>query len=537
MSTSTITDAVTAETARTGTWARLRQGMSRAREQAAERRGRPGHRGWTMRGGGRATWVTPPSELEGTTNHVCGLWPFSAGVGLPTVGVPLGPHQQYAGTVCADPVSWYLAGFITNPSAFILGLPALGKSSLLRHICLILPAWGILPIILSDTKGEHVELVRSLEGQVIPVGRGLNSINVLDLGPLVPHLNDLPEELRASTLEDLRARRMHSLKGLLELVMGAPLNTVETNVLNAVLRHLDACAATIPSVRPGTVQAGIPVMGDVRHMIESRHRIVREVVRDRDDKTRYDDRTENLLDALRALDLGGTFGDIFGRHTTLPIEMEKAVVFDMHTIEDTDLDLQAALQLVCWAYASSVVQSAKVLAGAGLRPERHYLMVMDELWRMLQASPLMVNPIDSLTRLNRNKALGQIMVTHTMNDLKLGTEEATLKAWGFVERSAMVFLGGLSAQEMGNLATVFKMSQREMDQLDEWTAEGGYDESTGEAGVPPGRGKFLLKLGSKPGVPFDVALSPLGEHLHKTDSRWEQLKERRRGGFYAEDVA
>lgn len=519
-----VAAAVAEETARTGTWARFRQGMSRVREQAAQRRGRPGHRGWTMRGGGRATWVTPPSELEGTTNHVCGLWPFSVGVGLPTVGVPLGPHQQYAGTVCADPVSWFLAGFITNPSAFILGLPALGKSSLLRHICLILPAWGILPIILSDTKGEHVELIRSIEGQVIPVGRGLNAINVLDLGPLVEYLEELPPDLRGSTLEDLRARRMNSLKGLLELVMHAPLNTVESNVLNAVLRHLDA-------------QPGIPVMGDVRRMIEERHPVVRDVVRDRGADSRYDDRTENLLDALRAVDVGGQFGDIFGRHTTVPIEMEKAVVFDMHTVEDTDLELQAALQLVCWSYASSVVQSAKVLAEAGLRPERHYVMVMDELWRMLRASPLMVDPIDALTRLNRNKALAQIMVTHTMNDLKLATEEATLKAWGFVERSAMVFLGGLSAQEMGNLATVFKMSQREMDQLEEWTAEGGYDESTGQSAAPPGRGKFLLKVGSKPGVPFQVALSPLGEHLHDTDSRWAGLRERRSSGARDEDAA
>ncbi|MGB7450045.1 MAG: hypothetical protein WA892_13090 [Ornithinimicrobium sp.] len=519
-----IAAAVAAETARTGGWARFRQGMSRVREQAEQRRGRPGHRGWTMRGGGRATWVTPPNELEGTSNHVCGLWPFSVGVGLPTVGVPLGPHQQYAGTVCADPISWYLAGFLSNPSAFILGLPALGKSSLLRHICVILPAWGILPIILSDTKGEHVELVRSIEGQVIPVGRGLNAINVLDLGPLVTYLDALPPELRNSTLEDLRARRMHSLKGLLELVMHASLNTVEANVLNAVLRHLDR--------EPHT-----PVMGDVREMIEDRHRLVRDVVRDRGDDSRYDDRMENLLDALRAVDSGGQFGDIFSRHTTLPIEMEKAVVFDMHTVEDTDLELQAALQLVCWAYASSVVQSAKVLAEAGLRPERHYVMVMDELWRMLRASPLMVDPIDSLTRLNRNKALGQIMVTHTMNDLKLATEAATLKAWGFVERSAMVFLGGLSAQEMGNLATVFKMSQREMDQLEEWTAEGGYDESTGQSAAPPGRGKFLLKIGSKPGVPFQVALSPLGDHLHKTDSRWAGLRERRLAGRGEDDVA
>jgi hypothetical protein len=47
-----------------------------------------------------------------------------------------------------------------------------------------------------------------------------------------------------------------------------------------------------------------------------------------------------------------------------------------------------------------------------------------------------------------------------MTDLRLPTSEATAKAWCFVERSAMVFLGGLAPAEMGNLREVFAMSLR-----------------------------------------------------------------------------
>jgi hypothetical protein len=54
-----------------------------------------------------------------------------------------------------------------------------------------------------------------------------------------------------------------------------------------------------------------------------------------------------------------------------------------------------------------------------------------------------------------------MMATHTMKDLRLLTSEATAKAWGLVERSAMVFLGGLAPAVMGNLREVFTMSTAE----------------------------------------------------------------------------
>ena len=129
---------------------------------------------------------------------------------------------------------------------------------------------------------------------------------------------------------------------------------------------------------------------------------------------------------------------------------------DLSSIDDGDLALQAAAQSVCWSYGSLTVSAAKHLADAGLAPQRHYFMVMDELWRMLRAAPFMVDFVDALTRLNRNRGLGQAMITHTMDDLKLPSETDTVKAWGFLERSAMVFcpegvvrLSGLTSLSAG----------------------------------------------------------------------------------------
>lgn len=503
-----------------GVRALLRRGALARQVRLEERRHRPGARGWTSRGGGRAAWVTPPVEFEGTANMVCGLWPFAAGSGLPPVGVPLGPHLETAGTVCADPVSWFLNKLILNPSAFILGKPGLGKSTLLRRICTVVPAWGITPMILSDTKGEHVDLVEAQNGQVIRLGRGLGTVNPLDVGPLAARLRDLPEHLQQEVKADLRGRRENTLFGLLELPRGSRLNTLERTVLNAALRELD------PELDK------TPVLGDIRVMIESRHPRLRAIVRDRGDDDRFDSRTEALLDALQAVDAGGQFGETFADQTSNPVDMDRAVVFDMSSVDDTDELYQAALQLVCWSYGAAAIQGAKVMADAGLAKQRIYLMVMDELWRVIRASSLMVERIDALTRLNRQRGLGQIMVTHTMNDLKLDTEADTAKAWGFVERSAMVFLGGLGMQEMGNLATVFGMSDREQQMIDSWADDSTFVDPSIEA-EPPGRGKFLLKLGTKPGVPFRVMLSPLELDLNDTERRWHEAKARRGGGSAA----
>ena len=71
------------------------------------------------------------------------------------------------------------------------------------------------------------------------------------------------------------------------------------------------------------------------------------------------------------------------------------------------------------------------------------------------------------------------MSTHTMNDLRLSKEHLTATAWGFVERSAMVFLGGLAPSEMGNLEEVFALSSKEKALMTDWTGEAVVDQRGG----------------------------------------------------------
>lgn len=499
-----------------GTW------LSRLRETAAEGRAtaslRPGRRGWAGRGTGRVNYVQVPTEFQGTTVQACGLWPFIAGSGSPVIGVPLGRHLLNGSVVCADPIFWFLANLVLNPSCFVLGRPGLGKSTIVRRMVTVLESWGIIPMVLSDTKPDYVDLISAMDGQVIRLGRGRGHLNPLDLGPLVRELEKIPDEgKRRAALDEMHGRRLTTVLGLLALVRGARLESYEASIVTESIRILEEGD-----------RVGAPVIGDITQLVLSRHGRLRALARDRGDEGRYDDRVQNLLDDLVALGGSGAFGDMFAKPTTEHIEMGRPMVFDMSSIDDGDLQMQAALQSVCWNYGSAVVSADKHLAEAGLREQRHYFLVMDELWRMLRAADVMVYFIDALTRLNRQRAIGQAMITHTMNDLELASEHLTKIAWGFVERSAMTFLGGLAESEMGNLERVFAMSSEEKSMITDWSAESGVNPESSTAAAPPGLGKFLLKIGKKPGVPFQSTLTDIELAVNNTNQSWKAAADRAR---------
>ncbi|GAB3583055.1 hypothetical protein [Calidifontibacter terrae] len=492
-----------------GLWARIFARHQRA--APARRELEPTRFGWEIPGGGSTVILDSPPEFRAPCCQIAGLYPFSAGGTLAMVGTALGPHLDGRGVVCADPVSFFVHGLINNPSAFVLGRPGLGKSSLVRHILVQLPDKGIIPLVLSDLKGEHVGLIRNaLAGQVIAPGRGLEYVNPLDLGPLADRLAELPEELRRKAVGDMEGRRQNTMAGLCELALGRRLEAHERNVLNGAILGWVA-------QNPGQT----PVVADLLVYVQSRPQNLAVIVQSRGETARYDTRVEHLVDALLALAGDGVFGDVFAHPTTTPLQMHAPAVFDLSAVDAMDQTLQAGLQLVCWSYGSAAVTAAKYLADAGLAPRRTYCMLMDELWKALRAAEFMVDRVDEITRLNRTLNLAQVLITHTMNDLKLSTPDATEKAFGFVARSEMVYLGGLAPGEMGNLQQVFAMSRKEEGWVTSWSTPGRTNPTTGETDPPPGRGKFLLKIGKDTGIPFQVQLVEAEKALNDTNTNWQ----------------
>jgi hypothetical protein len=155
-----------------------------------------------------------------------------------------------------------------------------------------------------------------------------------------------------------------------------------------------------------------------------------------------------------------------------------------------------------------------------LAPRRWFFTVLDELWRPLRAASGIVDRIDALTRLNRSLGLADAKITHTLKDAEaLGTEADKAKARGFVERAGMVACAGLPKAEMEELGRVVGLSRREIELVSSWSSPPGWAQEGGNE-EPPGRGRFLIKVGGRPGIPIRVAITDTERHLHDTNTRW-----------------
>lgn len=506
---------------------------------------KPGRRGYRGRGAGEHMVIASPDRFRAPSNQLCGLWPFSAGTGAPIVGVPLGRHLRDAAgaSVCCDPISWFQrARLISNPSEFVLGLPGLGKSSLVRRQVIGLHGYGVNPLVLGDLKPDYVDTVRALAGQVITLGPGRGHLNVLDPGDARRAADRLEQaaaaapdrgaaarlrQMRTEVLADAHARRSTVLAALITILRGGtPPDPREETILGVALRVADDRAAHRVGV-PWKAGADVPVLGDLLDVIRDADPEVRRVAIDRGNLDRYRDITESLEATLQALaDEGGRFGTLFARHTTTAMRLDRPVVFDVSSVDDSQQDLQAAVLLACWSSGFGAVNIANVLADAGLEPRRHYFVVMDELWRALRAGRGMVDRVDALSRLNRNRGVGVAMISHTMSDLQaLASAEDRAKARGLVERAGLLLCGGLPESEFELLEGVARFSRAEKNDLTSWTDPPAWDEQAGREAPAPGRGKFLIKVGGRPGIPVRVDLTAVETalQLHDTNRLWHDV--------------
>ena len=491
------------------------EAQAKAEKELAKTPRSPGPRGWRGKGAGGVSYVQAPTEWRGTTVQACGLWPYAAGSGSPMVGVPLGRNMLSGGTLCCDPISWFQhANLISNPSAFVLGLPGLGKSSTVRRMALGLSGFGVNPMIFGDLKPDYVDLVRAMDGQVIELGRGRGSINVLDPGEAYEAADRLTGNARQQVLADAHGRRLTMVGALITILRGEPPTDREETIVDRALKILDER------------HDGIPVLADLLALIQSAPEDLRYVALDRGDIDRYRDITEGLEATLMGLTSGGRFGDIFSQQTTVPMRRDRPVVFDISSIDDSESDLQAAVMLACWSYGFGGINVAHALADAGLEPQRNYFVILDELWRALRAGRGMVDRVDALTRLNRQRGVGMAMISHTMADLmSMPDAHDQMKARGFVERAGMVVCAGLPKDEMPRVNAAVTLSNAEQRMLMGWSAPPSWDPQSGREAEPPGIGKFLVKVGGRPGIPFQVTLTDVERAVNDTNKRWHDAAE------------
>jgi hypothetical protein len=459
--------------------------------------------GWRLPGAGRAAHVAAGPEYQGTTMQLCGLYPFVAGSGTPTAGTPVGRHQLWGEVVCLDPLAWLRAGLVTNPGMFVLGQPGTGKSALVKRLVTGAVATGTRALILGDPKPDYTALVRYVGGQVIRIGRGLDTINPLDAGPLGTALRRLTGAQASQLRAEVRSRRLSLLMALATLIREAKLSNAEEVILGRAIDILD-------DRRDGT---GEPTVGDVLAVIEQGPDLLRSAART-DSQGRYHDRTADLVFTLDLLCTGSLAG-VFDGQTSRPIDLDApAVSVDLSAVKAAGDKLLTAAMLCTWSYGFGCVDAASALADLGVAPRRSYLAVMDELWRALHGAPGLVEHADSLTRLNRARGMASIMITHSLADLDaLATETDRARARGFLDRSAITVLAGLPPRELARVSEITPLTEPERALVASWSAPESYLPGARH----PGRGKYLIKTGERLGIPVQLTLVGPEPELYDTD--------------------
>lgn len=504
-------------------WEQQAAGAVKVRgERAFSRAGARGFRGASA---GTQRVISGPQEWQTTTNFGAGFNPNVIGAPAPMIGTPLGRHVTTGAEIGCDPLAWFREGIIANPSAFVLSLPGLGKSTLIRKMQMGAVAQKQVPIIAGDIKGEYVGFVHQVGGQVITIGHGLGHINPLDVGALgrvIPQLEASgQDEVVQRATEQVHGRQVTMVQTLISLGRGSQPADFEVMLISAALRELYN--------QQDVDWAHPPVLADLIDLLEEGTPELRKKARARTDEA-WDRRVDDLVLSLNAL-LDGQTGQIFDGQTTTPIDVDStAVCIDVSAIDRGDAAMKAAVMMACWSNAFGAIEASHLLADAGLGPQRLFSVVLDEMWQVLSSAPGMVGQVDGLTRLNRTDATALSMITHTFQDLEaLPTEEDRKTAMGFIERAGMVICGGLPNSELDILSSRLSFTDAEGQMITSWStgAPPKRSRTRGARATPPGRGRFMIKPSKdgSPGIPVQTVLFPteVQFRLHDTNVRFDDF--------------
>ncbi|MEV0012710.1 ATP-binding protein [Streptomyces sp. NPDC047973] len=380
--------------------------------------------------------------------------------------------------------------------------PGVGKSAIAKRICLVYNAYGYKLVVPGDVKGEYADLVGELGGQVVRIGRGLDRINPLDSGPLRKILPTLEPGRRATLLSEITGRRSELLHALLTTEMDRRPDPTERNVIEHAIRLVTAAH----------VGEGDPIIPDVIKVLRDGPAELRaQLMVDTEDD--YKALVRGVTHALENLCVGPLSG-LFDGPTTTPLDLSApALSVDLSSLLTAGDHVVSAGLLATWAYAYSSIDSARAV---GLM-NSPLVLPLDEMWRALRAGPGIVDAFDSMTRLNRARNEVTLFITHSLRDPEsLPTPQDRAKALGMIDRCDSMILGALSVGELERVSAQRPLTDAEIALIASWSSSSGTG-LDGTRQVHPGRGKYMLRLGTRPGTPVRLQLTDVERRLYETD--------------------
>jgi len=329
----------------------------------------------------------PPHQA--TSQHVAGIYPFVADVGLghrgPILGVDLNadalwhfsPWETYADTTDRG-------SFSTN--VLVLGAYRAGKSAVIKTLVTRSMAFGHQAVVPSDPKGEWSAVAEAIPGgNVIRLGGAFDTrLNPLDRGPRRTGVTDEQHELM------VKQRRITVLTSLVQAALpGAHLTAVEHA---ALLEALDRCIVhtddqpTLRGVFAELTQISTETNKD-RHLA---HGAIQ---------------PSFVLRRFVNGDLSGLFED----HSTVRFDDDAPIV----VVDTSELfargDLVAQLSQIC-----TTAWNQAVISDRNAHKTRY--VIREEGWRDM-TSLASLQMYQQWLKLSRHYGISNIVILHKMGDL------------------------------------------------------------------------------------------------------------------------
>ncbi|UOT08472.1 hypothetical protein MPY17_40145 (plasmid) [Rhodococcus opacus] len=464
----------------------------------------PPAKGYNEPFGGYQPNIDRGALWQGTTAQLAGLYPFAAAAGAQVRGVPFGRHLHTAEPIGIDPAQWLKDGLVTNTGIWCQMQPGAGKSAFSKRLGMGLVGYGFMMLVPGDLKNEYTALVKAMAGDVFELGRGLHSVNPLDLGVLREAIATASGARRQQLLETARSRRLDLVEALLVIGGSKRLDPTWRLYLARAVDLADQ-AATDPRG---------PVIPDVLRVMNVGPQALHDVVVTDDDFT-YLRETRDFRNTLQLM-VEGPIRGIFDRHSSFDISRDTpAISLGLQAIERDSADVVAAAMLCAQSWCSSVIDAQQAVG-----KRRNIYMPRDEMWRALRAGSGLVELMDRGSRMDRNDGVVTGYFTHSLTDLDaLPTESDRAKAKGLAARNGIKVYGGMDHAELKRVHEISPLTSRERALLASWQAPPTW--VPGQA--HPGRGKYVIKSGSRLGLPVAVTLTETEKVLYDTDQAFSDI--------------
>ena len=212
----------------------------------------------------------------------------------------------------------------------------------------------------------------------------------------------------------------------------------------------------------------------------------------------YRRRVDDLIPTL-ALLCEGSLRGVFDGPTTTPIDLgAPAVSVDISRVAAAGDQLVAAAMLCVWAYGYGLVDAHAALAE---RRTHHPPALPGRHGRAVAGASRRVRPGRARRRAHPTQPGQRHGIDHghplPRRPRRPAHRRGPGQGQGFIERSAIKVLAGLPPRELDRVGQVVRLGAAERELVSSWAAP----EAWLPGAVHPGRGKYLIKTGERPGLP------------------------------------